>query len=327
MKSASRLLRRGLLAAALLAAAGAALAQPPDHAPIRLLVGFPPGAGSDTIARTLADKLETELGTSIVVENRGGAGGQIAAIALKTAAPDGHTLFISHDHTIAILPQVIKNPGFDPATDFTPVAGFATFANVLAVSGATPAATLPQYVHWVQQTRGGKDTIGVPAPGSIPVFLVQLIGQKYGLDLQSAPYRGSTPMISDLMGGQINAAIGSVPDLIQYQRDGKVHIVAAIGARRDPLLPKVPTFTELGFKNLSDYPWYGFFAPAGTPQPFIDKFGAALQKVLAMPDVRQRLTDLGLNVAYEPQARFAARVRGYTQTWKKIIHDSGFKPQ
>lgn len=320
-----RLLRRSFAAGLLMAAAGLASAQP-GGAPIRLLVGFPAGAGSDNIARILADKLKDELGTSIVVENRAGAGGQIAAQALKAAAPDGHTLFLSHDHSIAILPQVIKNPGFNPAADFTPVAGFATFANVLAVSGGTPARTIQEYVRWVKTARGGKDTIGVPAPGSIPVFLVQLIGQKYGIDVQAAPYRGSAPMTADMLGNQISSGIASVPDFIQYQKDGHVRIVATIGAKRDPLLPQVPTFTELGFDNLRDYPWYGIFAPAGTPQPFVDRFGAALQKVLAMPDVKQKLTDLGLNVAYEPQGQFAGRVRTYTQTWEKIIKDSGFRP-
>ncbi|MCB2035271.1 MAG: Twin-arginine translocation pathway signal, partial [Ottowia sp.] len=199
-----------------MAAAGLASAQP-GGAPIRLLVGFPAGAGSDNIARILADKLKDQLGTSIVVENRAGAGGQIAAQALKAAAPDGHTLFLSHDHSIAILPQVIKNPGFNPAADFTPVAGFATFANVLAVSGGTPARTIQEYVRWVKTARGGKDTIGVPAPGSIPVFLVQLIGQKYGIDVQAAPYRGSAPMTADMLGNQISSGIASVPDFIQYQ--------------------------------------------------------------------------------------------------------------
>jgi tripartite-type tricarboxylate transporter receptor subunit TctC len=321
-----RLTRRAFAAGLLLAAAGLTSAQS-DGAPIRLLVGFPAGAGSDAVARILADKLKDELGAPVVVENRGGAGGQIAAHALKAAAPDGQTLFLSHDHSIAILPLVIKNPGFDPATDFTPVAGFATFANVLAVSGGTPAKSLREYVDWVKTAKGGKDTIGVPAPGSIPAFLVQLVGQKYGIDVQAAPYRGSTPMIADMLGQQINAGVASVPDFIQYQNEGKLRIVATLGARRDPLLPAVPTFTELGFANLDDYPWYGIFAPAGTPRPMIDRFGTALQKVLVLPDVKQKLTELGLNVAYEPQAPFAARVRGYTQTWARIIKDSGFQPQ
>jgi tripartite-type tricarboxylate transporter receptor subunit TctC len=320
------LLRRAFLASLLLAAAGWAAAQP-GGAPIRLLVGFPPGAGSDAVARILAEKLKDELGTPVVVDNRAGAGGQIAAQALKAAPPDGHTLFLSHDHSIAILPLVTKTPGFDPAVDFVPIAGFATFSNVLAVSGGTPAKTLQEYVQWVKTARDGKDSIGVPAPGSVPVFLVQLVGQKYGLDVQAAPYRGSAPMMSDMLGNQISAGVASVPDFIQNQREGKLRIVASIGARRDPLLPDVPTFAELGFANLSDYPWFGIFAPAGTPKPVIDRFGAALQKTLAIPEVKRKLTELGLNVAYEPQSQFTARVRDYTRTWEKIIKDSGFQPQ
>ncbi len=321
----SRSLRAALALAAVTATAGLAQAQQ-SGAPIRLLVGFPAGAGTDAIARMLGEKLKDELGAPIVVDNRAGAGGQLAAQVLKAAPADGHTLFLTHDHSISILPQVVKNPGFDPATDFVPVAGFATFANVLAVSGATPARTFDEYVKWVKTQRGGKETIGVPAPGSIPQFLVQLIGDKYKLDLQAAPYRGSAPMTADMLGNQIGAGIASVPDFIENHRAGKLRIVAVIGARRQPLLPAVPTFTELGFPNLDDYPYYGVFAPVGTPQPVIDRFGAALQKVLAMPDIKEKLTTLGLNVAYEPQGQFAGRVRTYTQTWERIIKASGFKP-
>ena len=303
------------------------LAQAQGGTPIRLLVGFPAGAGTDAIARMLGEKLKDELGAPVVVENRAGAGGQIAAQALKAAPADGHTLFLSHDHSISILPQVVKNPGFNPASDFVPVAGFATFANVLAVSGATPAKTIEEYVKWVRTQRGGKDTIGVPAPGSIPEFLVRMIGDKYRIDVQAAPYRGSAPMTADMLGNQISAGIASVPDFIENHKAGKVRIVAVIGAKRQPLLPAVPTFTELGFPNLDDYPYYGVFAPAGTPQPVVDRFGAALQKTLAQPDVKRKLTELGLNVAYEPQGQFAGRVRTYTQTWEKIIQASGFVPK
>ncbi|HSV59272.1 MAG TPA: Bug family tripartite tricarboxylate transporter substrate binding protein [Variovorax sp.] len=312
-----------LVASALLA--GAVQAQ--GGTPIRILVGFPAGGGTDAIARTLAEKLKDELGTPVVVENRGGAGGQIAAQALKAAPSDGHTLFLSHDHSISILPQVVKNPGFNPAQDFVPVAGFATFANVLAMSGGTPAKSVNEYVSWVRSQGGGKGTIGVPAPASIPEFLVRMIGDKYKLDLQSAPYRGSAPMMADMLGNQINAGIASVPDLIENHKAGKLRIVATIGARRQPLLPQVPTFAELGFANLDDLPYYGVFAPVGTPQAAIDRFGAALAKVLAMPDVRAKLTGLGLTVGYEPQGQFAGRVRSYTQTWERIIKASGFKAQ
>ncbi|MDR6538256.1 Bug family tripartite tricarboxylate transporter substrate binding protein [Variovorax soli] len=296
-------------------------------APIRLLVGFPAGAGTDAIARTLGEKLKDQLGVPVVVENRAGAGGQIAAQALKAAPADGHTLLLSHDHTISILPQVVKNPGYNSASDFVPVAGFATFANVLAVSGGTPAKTFDEYLKWVRTQRGGKDTIGVPAPASIPEFLVKMIGTKYKIDVQAAPYRGSAPMTADMLGNQISAGIASVPDFIENHRAGKLRIVATIGNKRQALLPQVPTFTELGFANLEDLPYYGVFAPVGTPQPVIDRFGDALAKVLAMPDVKQKLTTMGLTVAYEPQGQFAGRVRSYTQTWAGIIKASGFTPQ
>ena len=319
-------LMRGLFAAGLLAAGGVALAQPAGT-PIRLLVGFPAGGGTDVIARTLAEKLKDELGTSVVVDNRAGAGGQIAAQALKAAPADGHTLFLSHDHSISILPQVIKNPGFDPARDFVPVAGFATFANALAVSGGTPAKSVNDYVAWVRKERGGKDTIGVPAPASIPEFLVKLIGAKYKIDVQAAPYRGSAPMLADMLGNQISAGIGSVPDFIENQKAGKIRVVAVIGDKRQAVLPQVPTFAELGLAGLEDLPYYGIFAPVGTPQPVIDRFGIALAKVLKMPDVRERLTAMGLTVEFMPQGQFAGRVRSYTQTWAQIIKNSGFQPQ
>lgn len=317
--------RRALLAALALTAAGApAWAQ--SGKPIRLLVGFPPGGGTDAVARTLADKLKDQLGVPVVVENRAGAGGQIAAQALKAAAPDGHTFFISHDHSISILPLVTRNPGFDPATDFVPVAGFATFANALAVSGGTPATSLQAYARHVRGA-GGQDSIGVPAPASIPEFLVGLIGSKYQLDLQAAPYRGSAPMIADMLGNQIQAGIGSVPDFIEHHRAGKLRIVAVIGDKRQPLLPQVPTFTELGFANLQDLPYYGVFAPAGTPAPVVARFGDALQRVLSDEAVRERLTAMGLTVGYQPQAQFADTVRNYGQAWERIIRSSGFQPK
>ncbi|WP_444814684.1 Bug family tripartite tricarboxylate transporter substrate binding protein [Variovorax flavidus] len=319
-------LMRGVFAAGLLAAGGMALAQPAG-APIRLLVGFPAGGGTDVIARTLAEKLKDQLGTPVVVENRAGAGGQIAAQALKASPADGHTLFLTHDHSISILPLVVKNPGFDPARDFVPVAGFATFANALAVSGGTPAKSVNEYVAWVRNQRGGKDTIGVPAPASIPEFLVKLIGTKYKLDLQAAPYRGSAPMMADMLGNQISAGIGSVPDFIENQKAGKIRVIAVIGGKRQAVLPQVPTFAELGLSGLEDLPYYGIFAPVGTPQPVIDRFGEALSKVLAMPDVRERLVAMGLSVGFMPQGQFAGRVRSYTQTWEQIIKASGFQPQ
>ncbi|MFZ1607537.1 MAG: Bug family tripartite tricarboxylate transporter substrate binding protein [Rhodoferax sp.] len=295
--------------------------------PIKILVGFPPGGGTDAIARTLADKLKDQLGTPVVVENKAGAGGQIAAQTLKAAPADGTTLFLSHDHTISILPLVVKNPGFDPARDFVAVGGFATFVNALAVSGGTPAKSMNEYVAWVRSQGAGKGTVGVPAPASVPEFLVKVIGQKYKLDLQSAPYRGSAPMIGDMLGNQIAAGTGSIPDFIENHKAGKIRVVAVMGTARQPLLPDVPTFAELGLAGFEDLPYYGLFAPAGTPTATIDKISAALAKVVAMPDVHDRLTAMGLSVGYMTPQQLSTRERAYSQTWSKIIKSSGFVPQ
>jgi len=293
---------------------------------IRLLVGFPPGGGSDAVARVLAEKLKDELGVPVVVENKPGAGGQIAAQALKASPADGSVLFVSHDHTISILPQVMKNPGFDPAQDFVPVAGFASFVNAWAVSGGTPAKSFNDYVAWVRQ-QGGKSAVGIPAPASTPEFLVKLIGQKYKLDLVAAPYRGSAPMMGDMLGNQIAAGVGSVPDFIENHKAGKLRVVAVLGKSRQAAMPDVPTLSELGVPGLEDLPYYGVFAPAGVPKAFIDQFGQAMQKVLALPDVNQHLSQMGLTVGYMSSAQLAQRERAYSQVWAKLIKDSGFQPQ
>ena len=319
--------RRGLfkiLAVSALLAAGLVQAQ---SGPIKLMVGFPPGGGTDAIARILADKLKDQLGVPVLVENKAGAGGQIAAQALKVAAPDGNTLFLSHDHTITILPLVVKNPGYDSARDFVPVAGFATFANGLAVSGGTPAKSMAEYVAWVQKQGAGQDTVGVPAPASVPEFLVKVIGQKYKLDLQAAPYRGSAPMMADMLGNQIHAGVGSVPDFIENQKAGKIRMIAVLGAKRQAALPEVPTFAELGLAGFEDLPYYGIFAPTGTPQATIEKLGNAVAKVIALPEVRERLTTMGLTVGYMTSAQLASREQAYAKTWARIIQDSGFKAQ
>jgi len=319
----SGLLRRTLLLGVLLLG-GTAQAQ---TGTIKLMVGFPPGGGTDAIARVLADKLKDQLGTNVIVENRAGAGGQIAAQALKAAAPDGTTYFLSHDHTISILPLVVKNPGFEPAKDFVAVAGFATFVNALAVSGGTPAKSMNEYVAWLRAKGAGQGTVGVPAPASVPEFLVKLIGQKYKIDLQAAPYRGSAPMMGDMLGNQINAGVASIPDFIENHKAGKIRVVAVLGGARQALLPDVPTFAELGLAGFEDMPYYGIFAPVGTPQATLDKFSGAVAKVIALPDVHERLTAMGLTVGYMSAEQLASRERAYSQTWKRIIQASGFKAQ
>ncbi len=322
------LISRALRAAAALAAGltlSTAFAQ--DGKTIRLMVGFPAGGGSDAIARLLADKLRAPLGNNVVVENRAGAGGQIAAQALKAAPADGSVLFLSHDHTISILPLVVKNPGYASQTDFVPVAGIATFVNAFAVSGGTPATNFNGYVDWVKTKQGGKDAVGIPAPASTPEFLVKVIADKYKLDLVSAPYRGSAPMITDMLGNQIHAGVGSVQDFIENHRAGKLRVVAVLGTERQAALPDVPTFDEIGLKGFEDLPYYGIYAPKGTPAAEVQRLSDGVAKVLALPEVRKQLVALGLTVEYMTPDQLAKREQAYTKAWTRIIQDSGFKPQ
>ena len=313
----------GLTAAALLFA-GQALAEP---ATIKIMVGFPPGGGTDAIARVLAEKLKDQLGANVIVENKAGAGGQLAAQALKAAPADGSVLFLSHDHSITVIPLTMKNPGFDPTQDFVPVAGFATFVNGLALSSGTPAKSYKEYLAWVRENGKGKGTVGVPAPASVPEFLVKVIGQKNGLDLQAAPYRGSAPMMGDMLGNQIAAGVGSVPDFIENHKAGKIRMVAVIGTKRQAILPEVPTFAELGLSGFEDLPYYGIFAPKGTPKATLDRYSAALAKVIALPEVHDRLTAMGLTVGHMSGEQLGQRERAYSESWARIIKASGFQAQ
>ena len=294
---------------------------------IKLMVGFPAGGGTDVIARVLGEQLSQVLGTPVVVDNRAGAGGQIAAQALKAAPADGSVLFLSHDHTISILPLITKAPGFKPDTDFVPVAGFATFANGIALSGGMADQSLEQFIKSTREQRQGKASIGVPAPNSVPEFLVKVLATQYKLDLVSVPYRGSAPMLADMLGNQIPAGVASVPDFIELQKAGKVRMVAVMGTTRQAVIPDTPTFAELGIKGFEDLPYYGIFAPKGTPTATLERLSNAVVKVLDMPQVKQRLVAMGLTVEYMSGQALAQRESAYSKSWARMIEASGFQPQ
>ena len=260
------------------------------------------------------------------VHARGGGGGGAGARRLTPTPADGSAVLLSHDHTMSILPLVLAHPGYDPHADFVPLGGVASFVNGLAVAPGTPARSLAQYVAWVK-AQGGKSAVGIPAPASTPEFLVQLLAKRYRLDLVAVPYKGSAPMIADMLGQQIPAGIGSSADFIEHLRSGKLHMLAVVGAQRQAVLPDVPTFGELGFAGLEDTPFYGVWAPRGVPAPFVADFSRALAKVLALPDVHQQLTDMGLSVGFMAPEQLDARERAYRAAWARIIRGSGFRPQ
>ena len=206
------------------------------------------------------------------------------------------------------------------------VAGFATFVNAFGVSSGSSAKTFKDYVASVR-AQGGKGNVGVPAPASVPEFLVKMIGEQNKLDLVSVPYRGSAPMLADMLGNQVGAGVASVPDFLENHKAGKLRVVAVLGSKRQAALPDVPTFAELGLAGFEDVPYYGIFAPAGTSKETIERFSAALAKVIAEPEVHDRLTAMGLTVGFMSSQQLAAREHAYSQTWARIIKASGFQPQ
>lgn len=293
--------------------------------PIRVLVGFAAGGSIDITARIFADKMKDSLGQPVVVENRPGAGGQIAAQALKAAAPDGGTVMLSMDHTKVIIPLTFKNPGYEPAKDFAPMGQVARYIMGLAVHPSTNAGTVKDYVAWAK-ANPKQANVGIPAAGSVPHFAGYLVARGGGIDLNSVPYKGAAPLAQDLIAGQIPAGIASIADFIEFHRAGKMKVVAVMGSKRTTFLPEVPTFDELGYKGLDGDYWIGFFAPAGTPRAFIERFNKAAVAVAAQADVRERLQKITLEAAPSTPEELGKKLAAGSAHWAPIIQASGFKP-
>jgi tripartite-type tricarboxylate transporter receptor subunit TctC len=320
----SAITRRTTLAALAAAGAGPLFAQAPAG-PVRILVGFPAGGTIDVVGRVLADKLKDELGVPVVVEVRAGAGGQIAAQALKQAAPDGRTLLLSPDHTMVTIPLTVRNPGFDVAKDFVPVAQVARYLGALAVASNTGVKNLAEYLAWLK-ANPARASVGVPAPGSLQQFSLATISRAAGVPVAAVPYRGSQPLVADLAAGQVPAGITALGDFLEFHATDKLRVIATIDTRRAPQLPDVPTFNEQGMKLDFNF-WLGLFAPAGTPASAVQRINAAVAKALAQPDVRERMLKLVFEPTTGTPAALAERIAADTRYWEPIIKSSGWVPQ
>jgi tripartite-type tricarboxylate transporter receptor subunit TctC len=313
--------------ATLAAALPFALAAPAHAAdydgPIKVLVGFPPGGATDVVARLLSDKLKNILGQPIFIENRGGAGGMIATQQLKAAPPDGSTVMLTIDHSHVIVPLTFKAPGYDPLTDFTPVAGVASYFNALAVSSSLNVKTMPQLGEWLKSHRG-QANFGVPAAGSVPQFASLIIGKSLGVDVVPVPYRGGAPLVLDLLSGQVPAGIGSLTEYIEHHRAGKMNVLAVSGTTRSRTAPDIPTFQELGLKGIDKNPWLAFFGPKGMPQPFVDRFSKAVQQVLQDPEVLEKFKAMGNEASYATPAQLQEWVASASAHWGPVIRESGY---
>ena len=315
--------RRILLAVLGLAIGAYASAQ---DGPVRILVTASPGGTSDVIARLIVDRMKTSLGTTIVVENRPGASGMLAAEALKNAAPDGKTLMMAPITVTVFAPLTQTKLRYDPIKDFAPVSLAATFQLALAVGPGSPAKTLHEYIAWVR-ANPAKATYGTPTVGGPPHFFGVMLARAAGVDLVFVPYKGGALLVTDLVGGQVPAGITALAEMIKQHQSGKVRVLASSGAQRSPAAPDVPTFKELGFAAIECTGWQAFHTTAGTPRPTVDRLSTAIASAIKAPEVSERLLAIGLEPVGSTPDELARREAEETARWAPIVKASGFRAE
>jgi len=308
---------------ALLAFAAPVAAQDRMDKPVRIIVGFAPGGTADLIARVVADKLKDTVGQPVIVDNRPGAAGRIAADLVKGAAPDGSTIMVMPIGPMAVVPHTLKQIPYDPVKDFTAIGLGATFQFALAAGPGSGAKTWGEFVAWAK-ANPNKASYATSAAGSLPHFVGVLLSRDIGIEMVHVAYKGSGAYMNDLMGGQVPSAIDTVADLSEQHRAGKIRILATTGTARAPATPDVPTFSELGLKNMVASGWFGFFAPPNTPKAVIDTLNRGINKALTSPDVVERLTKLGMDPATSTPDEFARIVASDYAKWGPIVKASGF---
>ena len=294
-----------------------------DARPVRILVGFPPGGSTDIVARILSDRLRELLGRPIIVENRPGNGGQVAALQLKNAAPDGTTVMLTIDHTHVTIPLTFKEPGYDPLRDFTPIVGVAQYYNAMAASAKTDIRSLKDVAAWMK-ANPGQHNFGIPAAGSIPQFAGLIVGKSLGVDMLPIPYKGGAPLVQDLIAGQIPIGFGSLTELIEHHRAGRLRVLAVSGTQRAKAAPEIPTFQELGLKGIDKNPWLAFFGPAGLPNAFVVNFNAAVRTAMDTPEAKERFATIGIEPAPTQPEGLRAWVEDALKHWGPVIRDSGY---
>lgn len=319
--------RRTLLALGIVAAF-AAHAQG-DKPPLRILVGFPPGGASDSVARVLADKLPAVLKQPVVVENKPGVGGRLAAQAVKSSAPDGTTVMLAPDATFVFqhLTYPVEVLGYDMTKDFTAIARVNSYPMAMVVNASTGVKTAKDYVAW-RKTAGGQPTYGTAGMGGDTHFNGLQFGKLAGIEMAVVPYRGNGPLVTDLIGGQILTGNMVAGDALQYVKAGKLNYVGVYASKRSALIPDVPTMAEQGFDTGGDDAWMGVWGPAKMPAAEVQRLQDALKQVLAMPDVKDTLMTKFLQVPdFRPGPEVDKSLQASLAHWGPIIKASGFKPQ
>jgi tripartite-type tricarboxylate transporter receptor subunit TctC len=308
-------------------AAPTAFAQPaaqkyPDK-PIRFIVPFPPGGGNDILARAIAPKMGEFLGQPVVIDNRAGAGGNIGTDLAAKSAPDGYTILIASNQ-VTINPWLYSKLPFDIEKDFVAVAQAASVPMVLAVHPSVPANTLKEFIA-LAKASPGKLNHSTPGNGTPQHIAFEVFNHAAGVKVTHVPYKGTGPAIADLIGGQVQSAIGTMASLEQHVKAGKLRALGVTTPKRSATMPSVPTIAEAGLPGFEVPLWYSILAPAGTPKEIVARLSAEIAKALAVPETRERLTAQGFDVNYLNPEQMSELMRHDIARWQKSIRDIGLK--
>ncbi|MDO9707690.1 Bug family tripartite tricarboxylate transporter substrate binding protein [Paracraurococcus lichenis] len=322
------LARRGLLAApALLAlparAQGPASPWAPEK-PVRILIPYTPGAINDALGRLVGERFQEVLGQPGLVENRPGASGSLAIAATAQAAPDGHMLVVANTANLCMNPFLFANTGYDPRRDITPVAVVARVMNVLVVKAEGPIRSVPELIA-AAKAQPGKLTFGSSGAGSSPHLAAELFKAKTGTDITHVPYRGSAPAQVDLVAGRLTMSIDNLPNALGHVQEGRLRALAVTGRERDPAMPDVPTFAELGFPEVEVYVWFGFVGPAALPAPIRDCLSQAIIRIAQLPETAERITRAGATVWTRDPAQMGALIAAELDKWGGVIRGANLR--
>jgi putative tricarboxylic transport membrane protein len=310
------------------ALAGALSAQT-DNYPSRtitLLVPFPPGGSSDTVIRPIAQKVAASLGQTIVIDNRSGAGGNVAALATKQAAPDGYTLFLANMGTLAVNPSLYPDLRFDPVKDFQPITPIISFPHILIVNGDSPVKSVAELAALAKSKPGGL-SFGSQGVGSGGQILGEMFKSVVGVPMVHVPYRGAAPAVTDVMGGRMDFLFTSYISAGEQAQAGKVRILAIAGKKRSDAAPDVPTMAEAGFPGLDLEMWHGMVAPAGTPTAIVKRLNDEFIKASRSPDIQRLIEVQATDLFLSSPDEFAKTIVSDTERLSKVIRDAGIKLQ
>ena len=323
----ARPLRRRVLAG--VAGAGAATLLGPwpgavaADGPLRIVVGYAPGGASDRATRLIAERLQARTGSAVIVENKAGAGGRLSAQLVKAASPSQPTLLMANPALMVVAPLVFKDNGYDAQRDFVPVAHLTDYDFGVAVGPAVPVREVSHLLAWLR-ANPSQANFGVPATGSLPHFFALMLAKKASVEGQVVGYRGSGPLATDLIGGQVPVAIDTLDALASLHDSGRLRILASSGAKRSGLTPAVPTLRESGIE-IEATGWNALFAPSTLPAATVQRWSKTIRDVMKEPATRQAFVDAKMDPVAADAAETAERLRRYRAQWEPVVRDSGFE--